>query len=234
MSGFPIAVAESYAITDFQNLIANLKYNPFINLLANGNMERTTYSDSQVDYWLESGAVNVQSSTQKKFGAYALKIIAANVTDYSYQDLVNYGDYKGLSVTLGCWVYAPATGCILRISDGVSSADSPANITTNAWEFLQVTLAISSSATRIRAELRPTAATGSYYFDGAVMSCGTEVPQTALPVAEIGLLARRFCVQATEPTWDARPGDEYYNTTVNQKFMYGVNPEGTLEWRLIG
>ena len=166
-------------VTDIKNRVAvYYGYNPVVNLPANGNMERTTHSDLQCDYWQESGVTNVRSATQKKYGGYSLKITPTAITDYSYQDLVNYSEYKGLSISVSVWVYAPDASAVIRISDGVSYTDSAANTTTGAWELLTVTRVIDASATRVRIELRPTNTTGDFYFDAAVMVLGTGAPIT--------------------------------------------------------
>lgn len=227
MSTFPTATAETIALTDFQNLIINLKSNPFNNLLANGSFERTTHGDLQSDYWQESGVVNARSNTQKKFGDYSCKISPSATSDHSYQDIINYVEFKGLSVAFGCWIYAPDTNVILRISDGVGSTDSSTNSSTSAWEYLYLARTIDDSATRIRAELRPTDTAGDFFFDGAILVPGTEPPRTA-PSLSLGELVRRLWISATEPTWYAEIGDEYFNTTEFQKYMY----DGT-DWRLV-
>jgi len=226
MAGFPTAVDEGVAKDDFNSLVGNLKYNPFVNLLANGNMERTTHGDLQVDYWQESGVTNVRSTTQKKYGGYSIKITPTAITNHSYQDLVNYSEYKGLSISVSVWVYAPDASAVIRISDGVSYTDSTANTTTGAWELLTVTRTIDAAATRVRIELRPTNTTGDFYFDAAVMVLGTGAPSLA-PALSFGEFVRKSQVSATEPTWYAEMGDEYFNTSNLQKYWYDGN-----EWRM--
>ncbi|GAG82618.1 unnamed protein product, partial [marine sediment metagenome] len=116
MSSFPVATDESIAKDDFNILIGTLKSQPYTNLLANGNFERTTHADLQCDYWQETGAVNVRSDTQKKWGKYSLKISPTATTDYAYQDIINWADFLGIaSIGIGCWVYAPNTDVVLRI-----------------------------------------------------------------------------------------------------------------------
>jgi len=219
MSGFPTAENESVAKDDFNALITNVKSNAFINLLANGNFKRTTHGDLQCDYWQESGVVNARSSTQKKFGDYSLKMSPSNIAHHAYQDIINFADFKGLSVALGCWVYAPDTNVVLRISDGVGSTDSSANTSTNTWEFLYIARTIDASATRVRAELRPTDTAGDFYFDGAVLVPGTEPPRTAMPIS-LGELIRRTWVDSVDPSWHAESGDVYWNYAEKQAYRY--------------
>ncbi len=227
-TGLPIAGTEDLVITEFNNLVANLKYNPFVNLLANGNMERTTHGDLQCDYWIEAAAANVRSGTQKKFGDYALKITATGTGDYVYQDIINFAEFKGLSIAAACWVYAPDTNVIIKISDGVGDTSSSANISMSTWELLTVAHTVDASATRIRLELKPMDNTGDFYFDGAVLVAGTQAPSTAVPFS-FGDLPHHFGVYASEPTWTPEVGDEYYNTTDKQKFRYdGTNWQMTV------
>jgi len=220
MSGFPTATATSVALTDFQNLVNNLKYNPFFNLLANGSFERTTHGDLRCDYWQEDGVANERSATQKKFGDYALKISPAAISDHAFQDVAKWEDLKGVKVSVGCWVYAPAASVILRISDGVGTSDSAANTGTGAWEWLEVTRTISASATRVRMELRPTNTAGDFYFDGAILVCGDEAPRSSASPVDIAQLIRHFEVLDHSPDWLPELGDEYFNSTDGQKYTW--------------
>ena len=220
MSGFPVATTEGIARDDFNTLIANLKYNPFLNLLANGSFERTTHGDSQCDYWQESGVVNVRSSAQKKYGGYSCLIVPTLITDHSFQDLIDFEDLKGIKVAFGCWVYAPAASCILRISDGVGSTDSVANTSLDSWEFLYVARTIDSAATQVRVELRPTGTSGNFYFDGAILVCGEEPPRSAMPPMDLGVWIRKSLALSADPSWYAEKGDEYFNTTSTVKKVF--------------
>lgn len=220
MSGFPTASDESVAKDDFNTLITNVKYNPFVNLLANASMEKTTHGDLRCDYWIESGVVNERSSTQKKFGGYSLKISPSAITDHSYQDVIAFEDLKGIKVAFGCWVYAPDTNVVLRISDGVGTTDSSTNAGTGAWEFLYVTRTISDTATRVRVELRPTDTAGDFYFDGAVLIVGEEPPRTAILPVTMGDFLHRNQVLSSAPSWTPEIGDTYFDTTDLQEYRW--------------
>ena len=220
MAGFTTATDEGIAKDDFNTLITNLKYNPFMNLLANASFERTTHGDLQCDYWTESGITNARSATQKKFGGYALLITPGLVTDYAYQDIIGYENFKGIKVAFGCWVYAPDTSVVLRISDGVGSSDSSANASTSAWEFLYVAHTVNASATRVRAELRPTNVTGDFYFDGAILVPGEEPPQSAITPFTMGDNLHLTQVLSAAPSWTPETGDRYFNTADLQWYTW--------------
>jgi hypothetical protein len=126
---------------------------------------------SAVNGWSSfSGATISQSSTQKKYGSYSLKIVnGASANAGAYQ--VISSSYIGKTVTVGCWVWADTpNNARLTTYGGVYSAYHSGGST---WEFLTITSTVSATAQQVYCISDVPYSTS--YFDGylAAISNGT-------------------------------------------------------------
>lgn len=145
------------------------------NLLSNGDFDVWSAGTSaDPDGWTFSGAGAsiAREGTIKKLGAYSAKITRAGTDCSVYQAIqdirgINY--WKGRTVTFGCWVYATvANRACLQIGDGVAAPISSYHSGNSTWEFLTLTLTISSSATELIINCLVINGATSAYFDGAM------------------------------------------------------------------
>ena len=106
--------------------------------------------------WTESGGTFTADGAVKNSGSYSLKLApGGNGTFYVYQDLDNYADWKGKSITAAAYLKSDnAVGAItLVIDDGVGTTES-ASVNNSGFTQKSVTRTIDASATRVRIEMK--------------------------------------------------------------------------------
>lgn len=127
-----------------------------------------------------AGSVARETSSIK-FGLYSMKITAGATGTYAAElSLSNYGDYAGLTITFGMWVLcSSASKARIYIDDGVTPVYSSYHTGDGTWQFLTVTIQVSSSNTKLTfgAQMTNNGIVG--YFDGGTAVQG-ELLYTAL------------------------------------------------------
>ncbi len=121
----------------------------------------TAYYDSAICYemlpptsWIlsGSGATIAREEGTVKTGTYSAKVTRNGADCDIYQDIQSAGGHnlaywKGRTVTFGCWVWASVNNrARLAFSDGISSTFSSYHTGDSTWQYLTLTVTISSSA----------------------------------------------------------------------------------------
>jgi len=97
---------------------------------------------------------------------YSGKLTRVGTDCYALQDYANYANYKGISVSLGCWVYATvASRARISVYDGVGTGTSSYHSGVAGWEYLTASLTVSNSATVLRTSVRVLGGNTSAYFE---------------------------------------------------------------------
>lgn len=141
------------------------------NFLLNDDMEIWNAGASAApDSWTLTGSgASVSRQTGSKFGSYAARVTCASADAYLSQNYASYADMVGRLVIAWVWVKtSTANGAKLRISDGVSTADSSFHTGDGTWQLLQVQYTVQNGATKLSLELHMIAA-GFADFDEAVL-----------------------------------------------------------------
>lgn len=203
----PLGVAN---LGQLQNLAAS-------NAIINGNMQfwqrGTSFSFTgtgtqyTADRWEErevnatpGGSMALNTGTVKNAQRSFAFTITTNgggaVTQaYVRQQIENYFDYAGSSVTLTAWVNSN-TGTTIAIKDSVSTSSSAAHPADSAWHQLTVTRFLASSITTLEVQLgnQTTPAVSVQYYDGVMMVLG-DTPVNYVPrsyPAELALCQRYY------------------------------------------
>lgn len=122
-----------------------------------------------------ASAAVARESTIIKQGAFSARVTRSGADASLYHDHPDWQKYLGRRVTFGCWVYATvANRGRIAISDGVSSAQSSLHAGNSQWAFLEVSLNIAVTATRLRFEHQVITGNTAVYFDGGVACEGDD------------------------------------------------------------
>jgi hypothetical protein len=151
---------------------------PIADSISNGGLEVWTGGDSVAPTgWtlLGTGGTIAKESSIKKAGNYSAKLTRVGTDTQIYQTIhtsLGIAYWKGKKVTFGCWVYASSSSAArIALYDGVTATYSSYHTGATGWEFLTVSMVISSSATTVYLVLMVDT-DGSAYFDEA----STEMP----------------------------------------------------------
>lgn len=137
------------------------------------------------DDWAETRATLEQEGATIKsgYGTYSMKVTgtASSGAAYARQDIADYSDYLGETITLGAWVYAPSTNVnptVILLNDG-STTTSSTHPKDDAWHWLTVTDTVSGGAANVFAGLSPRYASADdadyAYFDGVILIHDDEI-----------------------------------------------------------
>jgi hypothetical protein len=170
---------------------------PFLNILTNGGFEQwqrgnsfTTPADGTVtaDKWTcHQGTATFTITKETSIidtGAASMKvnITAAPGSSFVYleQDLENFADYRGSTISLSIRVNASVANKIrILLSDGITSVISSYHSGGSVWQTLTATLTVAATAAQIRIAVGQLSAgtdtsTGTFYFDSAMLIFGTQ------------------------------------------------------------
>jgi hypothetical protein len=151
------------------------------NLLYNGNFEDWSVLTGDIngapDSWTGIGA-NIaidRVASPVKISTYSMRITRQGTDCYVYQNIATEAGityWRGRTVTLGCWVYAPAGSTadlwIQTGGTGITGKGSAVHPADGAWHWLMVTHTVNSDATVIECRLRVSTTNKAVYFDGAM------------------------------------------------------------------
>lgn len=125
--------------------------------------------------WGGAGTLT-RSSTQKKYGSYALKVTWTSGSE-AYGELVFATDmtrFQGKKITFGAWVWCdtPNTACLNLYDIGVAGYQSAFHSGNSTWEFLTVTMTATAGMTQmnVRCRIATLSATPNCYFDGMMLA----------------------------------------------------------------
>lgn len=123
--------------------------------------------------WVATGTAGsiARESTIIKYGVYSTKIISGASGSYALE--YNYKDfslYAGRTIKFGCWVFCgTASKARIYIKDGLSAtANSSFHTGNGTWQFLETTLQVDPSNTRLSFGIECVSATITAYFSGGV------------------------------------------------------------------
>ena len=149
------------------------------NLIADfGNFESwSSGTTSFPDGWKGQGTAGsvARESTEIKFGNYSMKIISGASSTYAGEYLLDYrllSKYQGKTMTFGCWVKCSSASKARIYIDSGSKTYSSYHSGSGSWEFLTVTVQISTTATYIKFGCVVTSATVTAYFDTSMVCEG--------------------------------------------------------------
>lgn len=174
------------------------------NILVNGGFETWNFGTSYTnpvqntllaDKWvMDLGGSPIQTITRDTSanvdsGAYCLKMDITNVnsstTSRLYQEIPNYTDYRGKTVTLSVRVKTnAATNCRLYIYDGFTNNFGTPHSGGNTFETLTVTATMNTAATRFSVYVGFISAVNvsTTYYDSAMLVLGA-VPTPFVPTS---------------------------------------------------
>ena len=143
----------------------------WINLIGNGKFKDVALTGWSV--WL--GTIS-QSTTQTKFATYSGKIIGGAGESFFTQNIDNHTDYRGMTLTIGAWVWAEDAASVqLRLDDGPGWGSSDNHTGDSSWEWLEATREINGANTRVEFQLRVGNAEVAY-LSHAIMVVGEKAP----------------------------------------------------------
>lgn len=165
-----------------------------------------------------AGASVAQESTIVKFGTYSAKLTRSGADSILYSAISDYSSYSGRKVTFGAWVYATVADRVrIAINDGVGSTESSYHTGGSSWEWLTVTHNISTSNTKLYAEMQVNTGNTSGYFDGGVMCLGDTAITILTDYADVGewRTTNRYSSQSYEVP--RREGSRVPNMRIDSK-----------------
>ena len=151
----------------------------FVNdsLLRNGSLENWSHGPSKKLDFFEGGdnvfeGMVIQEEKKVRVGTYSAKITGDNFN--FAQDLSNFEDYKGKSLTCFAWVKTNVLNKYrIQIYDGVESSFSKRHSGRGDWELLQVNHTVNPSAKFVTIRVIQAEKTGKVddvvYVDGALL-----------------------------------------------------------------
>jgi len=157
---------------------ANINTKSLVNLITNGDFES---GDPPIIWTFGGTGSYARSNARVKTGSYSARVIAIDGSPNNlYQVIPNYAYYKGLQVTLGCWLHATvANRARMYITDGAGTSVSAYHSGGGAWELITLTRAISAVATFLIVGLQVYNGATTAYFDGAILAEGDSCPAFA-------------------------------------------------------
>jgi len=140
--------------------------------IANYDLEDwTAGTTSPPDNWTLTGPAGTSISREGGYSqVFGARVLGGSVTEpaYLYQEIANYVDYRGKTVTFwGAVKTDLADSGFVFIDDGVTEARSSYHAGDNTWKILKVQLAMNSAATRLRIGFGQRSSTNSADFDWA-------------------------------------------------------------------
>lgn len=149
------------------------------NLLEWSNMEDWVNgtSSAPTDHTLTGASATVaRESSIVKRGTYSAAVTRVGTDCVLYADYAGYASYLGRKMTFGAWVYATvASRARLQIGDGVTTTNSSYHTGDSTWQFLTVTMDISTVGTRLRCGLEVNTGNTTAYVDGGILVEGASV-----------------------------------------------------------
>lgn len=138
------------------------------------------YKDSTLDVYRQHN-----DATYTKSGSfYAAKCVNGAADDYikwpaTDTEATHIAKFKGRTVTAGMWVLTAtsATHVYLRLGDGVTNTNSAYHSGGGAWEWIEVTKTVSTSATRFALEIYFEDNPGTAYFSQPMLVYGSSIGQ---------------------------------------------------------
>jgi len=141
-------------------------------------------SGNPPDDWSASRCTLTQEGSIKVsgYGSYSSKVTGTATVGqaYAYQNIPNWENYTGETITLGVWVWAPSAAgqdTQITIWDAVSSATTVCT-QDDSWHFATVTKTIDEGASQLwlMLRVRDSGSTAEYaYFDGAILIHDDEI-----------------------------------------------------------
>lgn len=173
-----------------QTPIASIGSSNVSNILTNGGFELWTRGTSftnpangtsTADRWVilsdgASVATITREATTIDSGVYSLKSNITATGGWSFyrlgQNVENYQDYKGKTLTFSVRVNSNAANSLL-IQDGTQAVNSSSySIATGGWQTLSVSITVSASATFLLLQMLHPVAVQTAYFDSAMLTLG--------------------------------------------------------------
>lgn len=152
------------------------KNQSFTNILLNGDFELWTDGTSvDPDRWLNYGVPFRGPETNAVIGIYSAAFYAVSSLYCMRQEIENYQNYKGKTLTFSAWVNSLAPNkARISIVDNTGELYSDYHSGNGNWELLSVTKTIDSNATYAQVRLYPGEGIWGY-FDGAMLVEGPNV-----------------------------------------------------------
>lgn len=178
-----------------------------------GNFESWSSGDSSApDGWKVTGTAGsiAKESTEIKFGNYSMKIISGASGSYASEYWLDYrliSKYRGKTLTFGCWVKCSTASKARVYIDSGSASYSSYHTGGGSWEFLSVTVQVSTSALAIKFGCIVASATITAYFDTS-MVCEGEFLNTEF---------RGNNIYVRERDWDASVNYSIGSFTIPRK-----------------
>lgn len=113
-------------------------------------------------------SVGIQSMTQVHGGTYSWRVTGTNTATDDDNGFAN--SWRGRKFTFTCWTWASTGGTSIELNDGIGTSTSSAHTGNSSWQQLSVTRILSTTATRLRYQLKNTAGGQFAYFDDAAIS----------------------------------------------------------------
>jgi len=133
-------------------------------------------TSSGVDGWFEANAGTYQDELViVRTGSHSVKVDAALTSSDIRQEIANYADYAGETLTFSCWVHSSvANSALIEVRDGVTVSKSTRHSGSGDWELLTVTHTVGAVPSYLRLRLIPDANDGNdfAYFDDAMLVWG--------------------------------------------------------------
>ncbi len=162
------------------------------NIISNGSFETWSNEDMLPEGWSwysPYGAVSKEENI-KKSGSCSVKVTQDTFAGWSRIEQIfsNPQDYRGKTLTFGCWVYSNNSGLgQIYVTDNAHQSFSPTPSQTGTWQYLTVTHTVDSAATFLSFSLTTGGGlgTGSAYFDDAVLVEGGNLSQPQYYVTNV-------------------------------------------------
>ncbi len=153
-------------------------YKTYNNLISNGNYE--SWSNSSVpDGWTKNHAnstVSVKETTSVKIGGTSVNVSSTSTYQFIKQDVFD-AHFKGKVVTYGSWVKSNfSNSARIAILDDVAAVSYSANHSGSGnWEFLTVTMKLSTNALDLKVRNQVNSPSEYAYFDGSILVEGKDI-----------------------------------------------------------
>lgn len=187
---------------------------------------------------------NVSRSTNgPKFLPYELNCAylggnGATTTQWVEQDVEEFQNLLGQTVTLSAWVRGAAAGLRIGIDDGVSAeARSAFIVADNTYRLLTVTATIAANATRCRIKVGFLATpdmnngtiAGSFFVDGVTLVVGSvAIPYLPEPMAQLVVACKRGYEKKSKFHYTFHDGTGSSGFVIPQKFAIEMSAVPTI------
>jgi len=162
-------------------------------------------------------------------GNHAVKVTPTQTISDLREDLADYEDYAGKTLTLSCWVYSSnADSALLEIRDGAGGryTRSMSHSGSGGWELLTVTHTVSSAPSYLRVRLIPDQNDGddSAWFDDVMLVEGSSAGEKGMR----NLLFNGDFEHWNQPARDQARYIKEYAADKTPLAMYEYYSDGTL------